>query len=92
MCFSVADAVREQPETLQSLIDMIDAFHDLNMNRDDFLEVGKKTLRFERDFNRRAGFTSQQDRLPWFLRTRRLAPHGVAFAIPGEELDEVSTS
>ena len=43
----------------------------------------------ERDFNAKAGFTSAQDRLPDYFKTKALAPHNVTFGVTDEELDTV---
>jgi aldehyde:ferredoxin oxidoreductase len=51
--------------------------------------LGKQVLKTERDFNTRAGFTKEHDRLPRFFSTEKLAPHNVVFTVPDEELDKV---
>jgi aldehyde:ferredoxin oxidoreductase len=43
----------------------------------------------ERDFNKQAGFTAQQDRLPRFFKSEALAPHNITFQVNDEELDKV---
>ena len=49
----------------------------------------KKILDYERDFNKRAGFTASHDRLPAYFSKEPLAPHNVTFAVTDEELDQV---
>jgi aldehyde:ferredoxin oxidoreductase len=89
MCLFIAFAVLDQPETFQALIDMINAFYGLNLTADDVTALGKSILKNERDFNSRAGFTAQQDRLPDFFKKEKLAPHQVTFQVKNEELDQV---
>ncbi len=89
MCLFVAFALLDQPETFQALIDMINAFYGLSMTADDVMALGKKILKLERDFNQRAGFTKEHDRLPDFFRKEILPPHNVTFTVPDEELDTV---
>jgi aldehyde:ferredoxin oxidoreductase len=89
MCLFIAFAVLDQPETFQALIDMINAFYGLNLTADDVTALGKSILKNERDFNLRAGFTAQQDRLPDFFKKEKLAPHQVTFQVKDEELDQV---
>ncbi len=89
MCLFIAFAVLDQPETFQALIDMINAFYGLNLTADDVTALGKSILKNERDFNLRAGFTAQQDRLPDFFKKEKLAPHNVTFQVKDEELDQV---
>ena len=73
MCLFIAFAVLDQPETFQALIDMLNAFYGLNLTADDVTALGKSILKNERDFNIRAGFTAQQDRLPDFFKKEKLA-------------------
>jgi aldehyde:ferredoxin oxidoreductase len=89
MCVFVAFALMDQPETAQSLIDLINAFYGWNWTADDTVEFGKKVLTMERDFNTRAGFTKEQDRLPPFMMAQQLPPHNLTFQVKDEELDQV---
>jgi aldehyde:ferredoxin oxidoreductase len=89
MCLFIAFAVMDQPETFQALIDMINAFYGLNLTADDVTALGKSILKNERDFNTKAGFTAQHDRLPDFFKKESLAPHNVTFQVKDEELDQV---
>lgn len=89
MCLFIAFALLDQPETFQALLDMINAFYGLGLTADGVTDLGKKILSMERDFNARAGFTAQQDRLPRFFTQERLAPHNVTFDVKDEELDQV---
>jgi len=87
MCLFIAFAVLDQPETFQALIDMINGFYGLNLTADDVTELGKSVLKNERDFNFRAGFTAQQDRLPDYFKKEALSPHNVTFDVTDEALD-----
>ncbi len=87
MCLFIAFALLDQPETFQSLLDLLNAFYGWSLTADDVVALGKKILKIERDFNTRAGFTKEHDRLPAFFRTEKLPPHNVTFAVPDEELD-----
>jgi aldehyde:ferredoxin oxidoreductase len=89
MCLIIAFALLDQPETFQALIDMLNAFYGLSLTADDVTALGKKVLGMERDFNTRAGFTAQQDRLPRYFTTDPVAPHNVTFDVKDEELDKV---
>ena len=89
MCIFIAFAVLDQPETFQALIDMLNAFHGLNMTADDVAELGKSILKTERDFNARAGFTAQHDRLPDFFKKEPLPPHNITFQVTDKELDSL---
>jgi aldehyde:ferredoxin oxidoreductase len=89
MCLFIAFAVMDQPETFQALIDAINAFYGLSLTADDVTELGKSVLKNERDFNARAGFTAQHDRLPDFFIKDPLPPHNLTFQVTDEDLDRV---
>lgn len=89
MCLFIAFALLDQPDTFQAMLDMINAFHGLNMTAEDVVALGKKILSMERNFNARAGFTAQHDRLPRFFKTEAIAPHNVTFDVKDEDLDQV---
>jgi aldehyde:ferredoxin oxidoreductase len=57
---------------------------------DDVLQtLGRETLSLEREFNRMAGFTRADDRLPEWMTREEVAPHNTVFDVPDEELDSL---
>jgi aldehyde:ferredoxin oxidoreductase len=89
MCLFIAFAIMDQPETFQALIDMLNSCYGLDLTADDVVALGKTILKAEREFNMRAGFVAQQDRLPGFFRKEPIAPHNTVFEVSDEELDQV---
>lgn len=89
LCLFVAFAVLDKPEAFEAIYEMLNAFYGWNLKGEDVPELGKAVLRMERDFNARAGFTKEQDRLPSFMKRIPLKPHNAVFDIPDEELDQV---
>jgi len=89
MCLFIAFAILDQPDTFQALLDMLNAFHGLDLDADGVNDLGRKILDMELDFNRRAGFTKADDRLPRFFRTEPVAPHNVTFEVRDDDLDRV---
>ena len=87
VCLFIAFAVLDQPETFQALIDMVNAFYGLSMTDDDVTKLGKSVLKKERDFNTRAGFTAEHDRLPEYFKKESLPTHNLTFQVKDEELD-----
>lgn len=87
MCLFVAFAVLDQPETFQAMIDMVNAFHGLELTGDDITALGKKITKMERDFNEQAGFSKKDDRLPDYFKKESFAPHNVTFSVSDDELD-----
>jgi len=51
--------------------------------------LGRETLKLERAFNRAAGFTTADDRLPEWMTVESLPPHDSVFDVPAEDLDGV---
>jgi aldehyde:ferredoxin oxidoreductase len=49
--------------------------------------LGRRTLHLEREFNRAAGFTNADDRLPEWMTREALPPHDAVFDVPDPELD-----
>ena len=89
MCLFTAFAIIDQPETYQALLDLLNAFYGLTLTAEGVVELGKKVLTMERDFNKRAGFTAKDDRLPRYFSEEALPPHNVKFDVKDEELDKV---
>jgi len=89
MCLFIAFPILDQPETFQALLDLLGAFYGIEMTGDDVVALGKRVLSAERDFNKRAGFTNADDRLPRFFYTDPIAPHNQVFSVSDEELDQV---
>lgn len=88
-CLFIAFAILDQPETFNAMVETINGMYDLNMTGDDVVALGKKILTMEREFNKKAGFTAQDDRLPLYFKREKFAPHNVTFDVPDEELDKV---
>jgi len=86
-CLFIAFAILDQSETFNAMVDTINGMYDLNLTGDDVVALGKKILSMEREFNQKAGFTKEHDRLPRYMRREAIAPHNVTFDITDEQLD-----
>ncbi len=51
--------------------------------------LGKETIKMEREFNRRAGFTSKDDRLPEWMTKEAIPETGAVFDVSEEVLDHI---
>ncbi|MFV0466033.1 MAG: aldehyde ferredoxin oxidoreductase C-terminal domain-containing protein [Lachnospiraceae bacterium] len=89
MCLFVYFGIADNPGGYQALIDMINAQYGISLTALDVDELGKAVLRAELDFNRRAGFTKEDDRLPEFMEYESIAPHNAIWDFTPEEIDEV---
>jgi len=86
-CFMASVALLS-PEGFEAFRKVIDAKLGTQLGPDDFPQImGVRILKAEREFNRRAGFTHQDDRLPRFFYQEPLPPHNTVFAINDEALD-----
>lgn len=88
-CLFIAFPILDQEETFNAMLDVVNGMYGLSMTGDDVVELGKKVLTMEREFNKKAGFNATHDRLPRYFKREALAPHDVTFDVPDEELDQV---
>ncbi len=89
MCLFIAFAILDQEDTFQALLDLINAFAGASLTGDDVNALGMQVLKTEREFNAKAGFTKEDDRLPDYFKKEKLPPHDIAFKVSDEQLDEV---
>lgn len=88
LCLFVSFAVLDFDEVFLSVLDMINAQYGVEWTKDDWNNMGKYVLTIEKEFNRKAGFTKNDDRLPEFT-SEAIPPHDVVWDISDEELDKV---
>jgi aldehyde:ferredoxin oxidoreductase len=88
-CLFIAFAILDQPETFNAMVDSINQMYGLTMTGDDVVALGQKILKMEQEFNKKAGFGPEHDRLPRYFSRESLTPHNVVFDVPAEELDKV---
>jgi aldehyde:ferredoxin oxidoreductase len=69
--------------------DLLNARYGWEMGPDALQVLGRETLRLEHEFNRLAGFTAADDRLPEWMTTEPLAPTGAVFDVPEHDLDSL---
>jgi aldehyde:ferredoxin oxidoreductase len=68
---------------------LLNARYGWEVKRDILTVLGRQTIDLEREFNRRAGFTKHDDRLPEWMAKEPLPPHDAVFDVPEEELDSI---
>lgn len=88
MCFMAAVALVEG-EGAEAFLKVINAKFGTQLGPNDIPALGIRVLKAEREFNKKAGFTAQDDRLPKFYYEEPLPPHNKVFLISDEELDSV---
>lgn len=76
------------PEGAEAFLKAMNAKFGTQMGPDDIPALGIRVLKEELDFNRKAGFTSADDRLPQFFYEEALPPHNKVVLISDEEMDK----
>lgn len=76
----------EDPEALGHLVDMMSAKFGGEWSVDRLMGLGVQTLILEKQFNRAAGFSAKDDRLPDFMYTESLESVAASFDLSDEEL------
>jgi aldehyde:ferredoxin oxidoreductase len=74
------------PETIR---DLLNARYGWQVGTDILHVLGRQTISLEREFNRRAGFTPADDRLPEWMTEEPIMPLNSVFDVPNEELDGI---
>jgi aldehyde:ferredoxin oxidoreductase len=86
MCFMAAAALADG-EGGAAFLKTINAKFGIQLQPADVGALGIRVLKAEREFNKKAGFTEKDDRLPRFYYEEPLPPHNKVFAISDQELD-----
>lgn len=74
---------------LDFITNAINDAHGTNLTREFYLELGREALQMEWEFNRQAGFTTQDDDLPDFFYQEPVAPTNHVARFHGQDVTEV---
>lgn len=85
-CVFIAFAILDDDDGFAGMTETVNGFLGTEI---DVTDYGMHVLEIEREFNKKAGFTKEDDRLPEFFYDEELPPHNVTFDVPDEELDAV---
>ena len=88
-CLFIAFAILDIAEGFEGLVEECNGVLGTDWTGDDFVQMGKEIVDKELSFNRAAGFTPADDRLPEFMKYEKLPPHDVVWDVPDETLDAV---
>ena len=75
------------PDGIANVYKMVAAKSGRQFGEADWTELGRRVLKAERDFNRRAGFTNKDDRLPQMFYKEPLPPHNVVVKVSDAQMD-----
>ena len=73
---------------LDNVCKMVAAKLGKPFTEDDWAALGVRIMKAEREFNRNAGFTKEDDRLPKMFYEEPLPPHNKVVVISDEEMDK----
>ena len=88
-CLFIAFAILDIPSGLEGVVESLNGVLGANLTVDDVPVIGKQILDIELEFNKKAGFTEIDDRLPEFFMEEKLPPSGEVFNVTDDELDSV---
>jgi aldehyde:ferredoxin oxidoreductase len=88
-CLFIAFPILDIAEGFEGLVEECNGVLGTDWTADDVTAIGKKILDKEIAFNRAAGLTPADDRIPEFMKYEKLPPHDVVWDVPDETLDAV---
>jgi aldehyde:ferredoxin oxidoreductase len=89
LCQFAGTAATDIPEAGEALITLINARLGTQLNREDYVALGLRVLKAEREFNRKAGFTNKDDRLAKMFYEEPLPPHNKTVLVTDDDMDSV---
>jgi aldehyde:ferredoxin oxidoreductase len=75
-------------ENMEIVKGALNAMYNLELNREDVINIGKSIIKVELDFNMKAGILQNKNNVPEFLRTESSEPTGLKFTFTKEELNQ----
>jgi aldehyde:ferredoxin oxidoreductase len=72
-----------------SIRDLLNGRYGWDVGDDILQELGRLTIKLEREFNRAAGFGPADDRLPEWMTLEPLPPVDTVFDVPEAEMDRI---
>jgi aldehyde:ferredoxin oxidoreductase len=88
-CLFIAFPILDIAEGFEGLVEECAGMLGADWTTDDVVRLGKETIDKEIAFNRAAGLTPADDRIPEFMKLEKLPPHNVVWDVPDETLDAV---
>ena len=88
-CLFIAFPILDIAEGFEGLVEECAGMLGADWTTDDVTRIGKEIIDNEIAFNRAAGLTPADDRIPEFMKLEKLPPHNVVWDVPDETLDAV---
>jgi len=89
LCLFTVFALGENPENIGLVAEMINNTYNTKWNIENIIGLGQQALKIEREFNKKAGFGPNEDRLPEFFHEEPLPPHNTVFDVDNDSLGAV---
>jgi aldehyde:ferredoxin oxidoreductase len=90
LCLFASLPALDFPDLQGHMVQGVAAMVGETLDKDYIKQLGITTLKAEKEFNLRAGFTKEDDRLPQFFKEEPLLPSGNVFDVSDEDLDKVN--
>ncbi len=87
MCLFATLPALDMPELQPEFVAAAAAITGKDLPEDYLVSMGREVVLMERDFNRRAGFTVADDRIPAFMLEEPVAPSGNVYDVSEADLD-----
>jgi aldehyde:ferredoxin oxidoreductase len=88
-CLFIAFPILDIASGFEGLVEECSGVLGVEWTGDDVTRIGKEVIDKEIAFNRAAGLTPADDRIPEFMKYEKLPPHNVVWDVPDETLDAV---
>ncbi len=75
-------------ENMEIVKGALNAMYNLKLTREDVINIGKRIIKTELEFNEKAGIPHEINYIPEFLRTEPSIPTGLKFTFTKEELSQ----
>lgn len=82
LCFFVGPT----KNNMEIIAKLLSAKYGINLTMNDIIQLGIDCIRYEREFNIKAGFNEAHDRLPEFFYLEKLPPKDLIFDVPDAEI------
>lgn len=87
ICLMATEGLTEENGGIDAIVQMVNARFSCDIDMETY---GREVLAVEREFNQKAGFAPQHDRLPEFFYKEPLPPHQAVFDMPDDDIDGMS--
>ncbi|WP_448589999.1 aldehyde ferredoxin oxidoreductase family protein [Thermodesulfobium sp.] len=88
-CVFTAFAILDIPSGFEGMVEACNAVTGANWTTSDAYNIGLNILNMEHQFNLSAGFTSNDDRPPEFMKLEPVPPHNMVWDMADSELDSI---